>query len=88
MDYVCGQVFDLVVVTYTWLYSIRAQLCSCGYWFLVNPRDGYRGGGTTLPSKDSLKVTSVNFGRLESSERSEWIVSLSASNNLRVIIVY
>lgn len=92
VDYVCENEFDLVAVTETWLKaiddSVRAQLCPTGYKFLDKSREGRRGGGTALLYRDSLRVTMANSGQLESFEYSEWIVTPSASNNLRIFIFY
>ena len=90
VDYVCENKFDLLAVTETWLKatddSIRAQLCPTGYKFLDKPRKNCRGCGTALLYRDSIKTSMTNSGQKESFEFSEWVISLSSSNNTGLII--
>ena len=90
VDYVCENKFDLLAVTETWLKatddSIRAQLCPTAYKFLDKPRKNCRGCRTALLYRDSIKTSMTNSGQKESFEFSEWVISLSSSNNTGLII--
>ena len=92
VDYVCGQAFDLVAITETWLKTIddaiRVELCPPGYKLIDYPRTRRCGGGIGLLYKDSLRVTKVRNGEEESFEYCELLVQISSSLKIRVVIVY
>ena len=89
-DYVCDCKPDLVAITETWLgdhdAAVRAELCPDGYKPLDQGRDGRRGGGTALISRDSLSLKKVDAGVKVSFEFSEWTVQ-SVSHDFRVVIL-
>ena len=92
VDYVCGQAFDLVAITETWLKTIddaiRVELCPAGYKLVDYPRTRRCGGGIGLLYKNSLRVTEVRNSEKESFEYCELLVQISSSLKIRVVIVY
>ena len=79
LDYIRDCSVDLYAITETWLTdkdaSVKAEFCPAGYNFNNHPRAGYRGGGTGLIFRNSLKGKMVATGGNDSFEFSEWLVS-------------
>ena len=67
--------------------ALKAEITPTGFTFLDHPRMNRTGGGTGLLFRDSLHVTQVAAGELNSFEYSEWIVSYKLFK-LRLSIIY
>ena len=67
--------------------ALKAEITPTGFTFLDHPRMNRTGGGTGLLFRDSLHVTQVAAGKLNSFEYSEWIVSYKLFK-LRLSIIY
>lgn len=92
LDYFCDCRADLFAITETWLNpnddAVRVELCPAGYRLVDHPRTSRQGGGTALLYRDSFNVTKMDGGEKESFEFSEWLVQLTSSYNIRVVVLY